>query len=150
MKVCFSGTFNVLHKGHKTLIAKALQTAGKNGMVYIGVTKGKISQKKKFNIPLETRMKTLQKYLEDIGCDNRVAIQSISDKYGPAEYGNYDAIIVSPETYQNAKDINQKRKNMGKKPLKIIKTQYVLAKDKKPISSTRILNNEIDENGNPL
>ena len=36
---------------------------------------------------------------------------------------------------------------MGKKILKNIEISYVLSEDGKPISSTRINNKEIDENG---
>jgi len=71
-------------------------------------------------------------------------------KYGPALDGEYDAIIVSPETIKNAQDLNIKRIKMKKKPLKIVEIPYVLAEDNKPISSTRILNKEIDENGRVL
>ena len=42
MKVCIGGTFNLLHKGHKLLIKKAFEVAGKNGSVLIGVTSGKL------------------------------------------------------------------------------------------------------------
>ena len=42
---------------------------------------------------------------------------------------------------------NHKRIENRKKSLKIIKIDYVLADDNKPISSTRILNKEIDEDG---
>ena len=42
MKVCFSGTFNILHSGHKHLLDVAINTAGKNGILYIGVTDGVI------------------------------------------------------------------------------------------------------------
>lgn len=150
MRVCFSGTFNVLHKGHKLLIDKAFQTAGKNGIVFIGITKEKMLQKKKFLIPFNKRVNAIKEYLETKGYDKRTIIKAIFDKYGPAVDGEYDAIIVSPETFENAKDINKKRVNKGKKPLKIVKTPYVLADDDKPISSTRILNNEIDKNGRVL
>ena len=144
MKVCFSGTFNVLHKGHKLLIDKAFQTAGKNGTVFIGVTKGKMLQKKKFLVPFNERVKAIKEYLEIKGYDKRTVIKPIFDRFGPAVYEEYDAIIVSPETFENAKYINKKRINNGKRPLKIVKIPYVLAEDNKPISSTRILNNEID------
>ena len=147
MKVCLGGTFNVLHKGHRVLIDKAIQTAGKNGMVFIGVTKGKIAQKKNCSVPFNKRVKTLKNYLEGKGYDTHTVILPLFDKYGPAVYGEYDAIIVSPETFLNAVEINIKRKKLGKKPLKIIQTPFILAEDKKPLSATRILNDEIDANG---
>lgn len=147
MKVCLGGTFNVLHKGHRVLIDKAIKTAGKNGMVFIGVTQGEIAQKKKCSIPFSKRVKTLKNYLAGKGYDTHTVILPLFDKYGPAVYEDYDAIIVSPESFQNAVEINLKRKNAGKKPMKIIQTPFILAEDKKPISATRILNGEIDPNG---
>ncbi len=147
MKVCLGGTFNVLHKGHRALIDTAIQTAGKNGMVFIGVTKGKIAQKKKSGVSFSKRVKTLKKYLERKGYEKHAVILPLFDKYGPAVYGDYDAIIVSPESCQNAVEINLKRKNVGKKPLKIIQIPFVLAEDRKPISATRILEGKIDANG---
>jgi len=150
MNVCFSGAFNVLHKGHKALIDQAVKTAGTNGIVFIGVTNEKMLQRKKFSVPFDQRVEVLKTYLESKGYAKCTAIKAIFDKYGPAVYGDYDAIIVSPETYATAEDINKKRLSNGKKPLKIIKTPYVLAEDNKPISSTRILSKEIDENGKIL
>ena len=147
MKVCFSGTFNILHKGHKHLIDKAFQIAGKNGTVYIGITKGEILKKKKFTKPLTERTDALKEYLSSKGYNKRAVIKEIFDEYGPAADGDYDAIIVSPETFKNAEDLNIKRVGAGKKPLKIVKISYVLAEDKKPISSTRIYENEIDDEG---
>jgi len=150
MKVCVSGTFNVLHKGHKKLIDKAFEYAGKTGTVYIGVTDEKMLKKKKFKKPFNQRVKAIKDYLSGKKYNKHFFIKKINDKYGPALYGEYDAIIVSSETIINAQDLNKKRIKMGKKPLKIVEIPYVLAKDKIPISSTRILNNEIDENGRVL
>jgi len=150
MRVCFSGTFNVLHQGHKHLIEKAFQIAGKNGIVLIGVTEGEMLKKKKFVKPVLERVNTLKKYIISKGYENRAVIKIIYDIYGPTINGEYDAIIVSPETAFNAKEINKKRIISGKKPLKIIKIPFVLAEDNKPISSTRIIDKEIDENGKIL
>ena len=150
MRVCFSGTFNVLHKGHKHLIDTAFKTAGENGTVFIGITKGKLLHKKKVLVPFHERLQALNKYLETRGYDKKVVIVPITHRLGPAASGDYDAIIVSPETYENAEKINRKRIKDGKKPLKIIKISYVKAEDNTPISSTRILTKEIDSDGKIL
>jgi pantetheine-phosphate adenylyltransferase len=150
MKVCVGGTFNILHKGHKLLIDKAFEIAGKNGSVIIGLAKGKLVENKISIKSLELRKKTLKKYLTKKRFINRAVIKPISDKYGPSIEEDFDAIIVSPETIKTAEEINNKRIQKGKKPLKIIQVPFVLAKDGKPISSTRIINKEIDENGDIL
>ena len=147
MRVCIAGTFNVLHKGHKQLLQKAFEYAGENGVVYVGITDGEIALKKKHLIPFNKRVKAIDDYLFSKGYENRYTIIPIQDKIGPAADSDYDAIIVSPETYPNAQKINNKRIHIGKQPLRIIEVPHVLADDKKPISSTRILNKEIDEEG---
>jgi len=146
MKVCVAGTFNVFHKGHKLLIDTAIQTAGKTGKIFIGITKGELLKKKKFLIPFEQREQAIRDYLNE-KLFHRYEIIPIYDIYGLAIDGSYDAIIVSPETKENAQEINEKRMQKQKNPLEIISIPYILATDKKPISSTRILNNEIDVNG---
>lgn len=150
MKVCFSGTFNVLHKGHKFLIDKAFKAAGKNGTVFIGLTKGELLEQKKILVPFNERLKALDDYLKKQGYKKQAVIVPITHKTGPAAYEDYDAIIVSPETSKNAQEINTERIKNRKKPLKIILIPHVKAEDNAPISSTRILNKEIDEDGRLL
>jgi len=150
MKICIGGTFNILHKGHKSIIDKAFEVVGKNGSVFIGLATGELVENKKGVKSLELRKKNLEEYLNKKGFFNQAVIKSITDKYGPAIDEDFDAIIVSPETIKVAEEINDKRIQKGKKPLKIIRVPFVLAKDGKPISSTRIINKEIDENGNVL
>lgn len=150
MKVCLGGTFDFLHKGHKKLISKAFETAGKDGFVFIGLTTNKITKRKKFVKKIEERQKKLQEFLIDKRFIDRALIKPIVDKYGPSIEGDFDAIVVSPETFETAQEINLKRVKNGKKPLKIIKIPFVLAEDGKPISSTRIFKGEIDKNGHVL
>jgi pantetheine-phosphate adenylyltransferase len=148
MKVCVGGTFNILHKGHKYLIEKAFQIAGKNGIVFFGVSEGEtLHKRKKFVNPFNKRLNNLKKYLKLKNYEKRSIIVPIHDKYGLTLDKDFDAIIVSPGTIKNAIEINKERKKIGKKPIKIIKIPYVLADDNKPISSTRIYDKIINENG---
>ena len=150
MKVCLGGTFDLLHKGHKKLIDKAFEIAGKNGFVFIGLTTKKITKRKKNVGTFEERQKNLQEYLFQKCFIDRVLIKPIADKYGPSIEDDFDAIVVSSETFETAEEINLKRVEKGKKPLKIFKIPFVLAEDGKPISSTRILKREIDKDGHIL
>jgi len=150
MKVCLGGTFNYLHKGHKCLIQKAIEVAGKNGSVFIGLTTKNLIKNKKGLKPFDYRKKDIEQYLLAKGYLDFTTIKPINNKYGPTLDEDFDVIIVSPETIGTAQEINKKREKKEKRPLKIIQIPFALAKDGKPISSTRIANNEIDEEGNVL
>ena len=66
-------------------------------------------------------------------------IIKIEDKFGPTLRQDFNYIVVSPETYETALEINKERKKINKKPIKIIEIKLVLSKDGKPISSTSLL-----------
>jgi len=150
MKVCIGGTFDTLHKGHEILINKAFQTAGKKGSVFIGITKGEIPKTKGDIKSFKERKKTIEQYLLRKGYINIATIKPIKDKYGPSIRDEFDAIVISPETKYTAEEINKKRRQNGKKPLKIVQIPFVLANDGTPISSSRIRRKEIDKNGSIL
>ena len=150
MKVCIGGTFNVLHKGHKLLINKAIRTAGKQGYLFIGITEGDIIKTKENIKPFEERKKMINNYILEKNAAPKVEIKPIKDKYGPSIKEDFDTIVVSPETAKTAEEINKKRKQIKKSPLKIVQIPFVLADDDKPISSSRITRGEINENGEIL
>ena len=150
MKVCVGGTFDILHKGHKILLDKAFQVAGKKGFVYIGMASDNLSRKKQDINKYNIREKKLKKYIFEKEFSNSFSIIKINTKYGLAIEEKYDAIIVSPETYKIAEQINKKRAKLGKNNLKIYKIPFVIAEDGKPISSTRIRNKEINKEGKLL
>jgi pantetheine-phosphate adenylyltransferase len=74
-------------------------------------------------------------------------IVKLDDPYGPAIREQFDYIVVSPETLNTAKRINDVRKKCDLSPIAIVVVDWVLAQDGKPISSTRIYRGEIDEHG---
>ncbi len=150
MKVCIGGTFNHLHKGHKLLINKAFETAGKQGQVFIGVTTGELTDEKRDVKSFEEREKTVEEYISKEKITVRYLIKPICSKYGPSIDEDFDAIIISPETRPTAEEINNIRKQKGKKPLQIIQIPFVLADDNIPISSSRIRNKEIGKDGRVL
>jgi len=147
MNVCIGGTFYPLHKGHKTLLKKAFEVAGSKGFVFIGVTSASMTKKKKEIASFESRKQSIEQFLAEENVIKQAIIQSLSNRFGPALYGDFDAIVVSPETQSTAEEINRRRKYLRKKPLQIIVIPFVLSKDGKPISSSRIRRKEINENG---
>ncbi len=135
-KVIVGGTFDILHEGHKAFLRKAFRL----GEVTIGLTSNIWAENvKKRKIKSFKRRK---KELEDFARKEfkvKPKIIKIKDKFGPTLKEDFDYIVVSPETYPGALLINLKRKKMKKKPIKIVKIGFVLDKDKKPISTTKIL-----------
>ncbi len=152
MKVCIGGTFDNLHKGHKKLILNAIRTAGKYGYLFIGITKGKINSSKKNIQPYQNRLSNVKSFIEKINLPEKIKvnIKPIKDSYGPSTDGDFDAIVVSPETKDPAKKINKIRIEKGKKPLKIVVIDYILAEDGNKISSSRIRKGEISKDGKNL
>jgi pantetheine-phosphate adenylyltransferase len=150
MKVCLGGTFDILHEGHKRLIATACDLAGPSGNVVIGLTKGSLALKRRRTNPYQQRKKAIEKFLSEKETIPQVDITPIQDKYGPSVEQDFDAIVVSPETKPIAEEINEKRARNGKKQLQIVVVPFVLAQNGRPISSTLIRAGEIDENGTLL
>ena len=150
MRVCIGGTFDRFHKGHEALIEKAFEIAGKNGSVFIGVARGNIRSKDGDIESFEKRTQYIKEFLKKKKVIESARIEPILHRFGPSIEEEFDAIIVSSETYVTGEEINQERIKKGKKPLKIIQIPFVLAADQKPISSSRIRKKEIDKSGNRL
>ncbi len=142
MKVCVGGTFDILHSGHVALLKKAFEIGS---IVYIGLSSDEFVRKSGKEAKLyEERKKTLEKFLASRGWKSKAVIEPLNTIYGTAPFGDFDAIVVSPETVGRAKEINDIRERNGLKKLKICVVPFVLANDGIPISSSRIKNGEID------
>lgn len=145
-KVILGGTFDLLHAGHKALLKKAFSL----GQVNIGLVSDEMAAQSKIRkiAPFFVRKSELESF---IAKERQTAvIFEISDKFGPAIKEDFDFIVVSPETHKTALEINETRKNLGKRPMEIIKIDYIFAEDLLPISSTRIAAGKIDKEGNVL
>jgi pantetheine-phosphate adenylyltransferase len=146
-KIVIGGTFDLLHKGHKALIGKAFE----EGEVYLGLTSNEMAQEMKNREvdDFEKRQQALEEYVSQ-ELSKEIEIKKIDDLFGFAVDQELDAIIVSPETEKNALLINAKRQETGKNALEVLRIDLVLADDGQPISSTRIRNKEIDQEGKVL
>ncbi len=144
MKIALGGTFDPLHEGHKRLIRKAF-SIGKN--IVFGVTSDEMARKRfRTVLPYDVRVRNLRDYVKRNYGFN-VSVVKIEDPYGRTLEEDFDYIIVSPETYEMARKINEKRLELGKKLITIIVVDFVVAYDGKPISATRIKNGDIDRFG---
>ena len=142
------GTFDRLHKGHKTLLRRAFELGEK---VLIGLTTPEMVKHKpdwEKIASYEARETELEKWLDSEGYIGRYIIRPLHDAYGPSiTMPELQLIVVSEETCPVAKEINEIRKDNGLPLLHIAVLTMVMAEDRISISSTRIRAGQIDRDG---
>lgn len=145
------GTFDPLHDGHKRLLDRSFDLAGKGGHVVIGLTTDTFASRKIHPIRSYTDRKAdLEAYIlskDDVASWN---IEPLNDRFGSAVDSDFDAIVVSEETLPVAVEINKERRGKGRQKVDIHQITCVLAEDGHWISSTRIYRGEIDVHGHVL
>lgn len=150
-KAALGGTFSEVHYGHLILIYTALRYSER---VIIGVTGDELVKALNKSHPVNLyneRIEKLASILSSRGWLNRCEIVMLRDVYGPTvEDASIELLVVSPMSYMRAVEINEVRVKRGLKPLDVIVCPLALADDGKPISSTRIINGEIDHTGRVL
>jgi cytidyltransferase-like protein len=150
-KVAVGGTFDELHKGHRSLLVKAFEVGEK---VLIGLCTDEFVEKMgkpHVTAPYKERLKELRAFLEALDLADKAEIIPLNDPYGKTLTDKcIEALVVSEETEKIAIKINQKRNEKSLPPLKIITISMVPAENYKPISTTRIREGEIDREGHLL
>ncbi|RJQ36050.1 DUF359 domain-containing protein [Candidatus Microgenomates bacterium] len=156
--VC-GGTFDHLHIGHKEFIRFALNNGEK---IIVGVTSDKYVKKivtkgnKEAIESFQKRKKALKFFLDQEKATDRVKIIKIEDVFGETLSTDIliNAITVSKRSIQGAKIINEERMRIGLPKLHVLEFPMVLAQDGEFVSSSRIREGEINQNGtlylNPL
>ncbi len=148
--VATGGTFDIIHRGHLTLLSNAFTISEK---VIIGLTSDELAEKKgKLSInKYEKRLENLTQVISKEFPNSSFQISKLDNDFGPAvlEKG-VEALVVSDEKSNQGTILNQLRAEKKLLPVKIIMVPMFLAKDGKRISTTRIKNSEIDAEGNLL
>jgi pantetheine-phosphate adenylyltransferase len=147
-KVATGGTFDGLHAGHKRLLEKSFET-GEH--VVIGLTSDEFAHRESKDPQLgyARRKKELTAFLKGRFPGRKYTIAKLDDYFGPGiASADVEALVASPETAKRVELANKLRAERGFAPLDLVVVGWVLAKDGKPISSTRIREREIDEQGN--
>jgi len=112
--------------------------------IEIGLTSQYLLKNKQYASKLEdyeTRKANLITYISSIADLNRINIVEIKnwtdmDKY--AQDPEYEGLVVSQETYENALKLNENREKKGIKPLILVVIPLIKDKDRNKISSTSI------------
>ncbi|MGQ9538424.1 MAG: phosphopantetheine adenylyltransferase [Candidatus Bathycorpusculaceae bacterium] len=146
--VAVGGTFDELHRGHKTLLLKAFDVGEQ---VLIGLCTDEFVAKmgKPHMVDsYEERLTELKAFLGEHGLAERAKIIPLNDAYGVTlKRGCLEALVVSRETEPTAAKINEERRKRGLEPLNIIVIDMVPSENHAPISTTRIRRGEIDREG---
>ncbi len=145
--VVVGGTFDAMHKGHRALLDRAFEIGD---FVHIALTTDAyIAAHKGSSRPYAEREAAVRAYVEVLG--KPFIIAPLHDAFGNATTSlDYQIIVVSPESMANAERINEVRSRSGLASLQISCIPYILARDFRPISSTRIAKGEIDGEGGLL
>jgi pantetheine-phosphate adenylyltransferase len=148
--IATGGTFDILHKGHYTLLLKAFEV-GKQVIIGISSDNYATIKKKKITNEYPIRLKNLKRFIEDKLNKSNYSIYELNDFYGPTVLTkDVQAIVTTEGTKENCIKINELRKSKGLPQLEIIIVPLVKDQDGKVISSTRIREGEIDINGTKL
>ncbi|PSP58212.1 phosphopantetheine adenylyltransferase [Halobacteriales archaeon QH_7_66_36] len=150
MQVALGGTFDPVHDGHRALFARAFEL----GDVTIGLTSDELAPKTRsedrYVRSFSDRKRDLEGVLAEFAAeyDRDFEVRRLDEPTGIATEPQFDALVVSPETVEGGRRINDIREERDHAPLDIEVVEHVRAEDGGIISSTRIVNGEIDTDGN--
>lgn len=150
MQVALGGTFDPVHDGHVALFRRAFEL----GDLTVGLTSDELAPRtrheERYVRSYEDREADLAAELAPLAdeYDREFEIRTLEEPTGIAVEPQFDALVVSPETVEGGKRINDIREERGLDPLRIEVVDHVPAEDGERISSTRIVKGEIDRHGN--
>ena len=146
--VALGGTFDIMHKGHTALLQKGFSISSK---VIIGLTSDELATKKGKHLlhSYSQRFELLESTINENFPNSHYEISKLDNDFGPAVLeGTVEALVVSEETTEKGKILNELRRQRHLAPVQVVSVPLILAKDGKRISTSRIKNSEIDFDGN--
>ncbi len=150
-KVAVGGTFDELHRGHKTLLTQAFDLGDR---VVIGLSSDELVArlvKPHITASYIERQEGLKEWLSERALSDLAEIVPLYDAYGSSiKDPEIQAIVVSEETKPTAEKINQRRQIAGLPLLEIVSIGMVPSQNCSPISTTRIRRGDMDREGRLL
>ena len=146
-RVATGGTFDHFHAGHRHLLERSFELGDE---VVIGLTSDEFARKegKVPQEPFGQRKARLEAYIRKSFPGRRYIIAKLDDYFGPGIASkDVEALVASPETGKRVELANELRARKGFPRLELVVVDWVFAEDGRPISSSRIRNGEIDEDG---
>lgn len=152
VRVCLGGTFDPFHVGHERLFQRALQCAGPDGHVFIGLVSDAFSAAKRTRPirPYVERKEAIEAWFAAQEAQAEVRVSPLDDAFGPSASGDYDVLVASAETVGTGDKINAARRAKGLAPLSVETVPLVLGADLLPVSATRVAAGLIDRDGDRL
>ncbi|RMW37697.1 MAG: pantetheine-phosphate adenylyltransferase [Nitrosopumilus sp.] len=148
--VAMGGTFDIIHRGHITLLSNAFEISDK---IIIGLTSDEFAKKRGKTLinNYETRLANLTETIFKEFPNSSFQISKLDNEFGPAVLEpEVQALVVSDETSSQGDVLNDLRAQKNLSPVEVVTVPMHLAKDGSRISTTRIKNSEIDSEGNLL
>ncbi len=147
MKVGVGGTFNVLHNGHRRLLETAI---GNGDVLAVGLMSDDYCRRHKtVLLPYAERERALRQFLELKNVPFTIVPLNVKEGTAPSD-PELDVLVVSQETQSLGPKINDMRLRNGLRPVQVVVVPFVLAENYRPISSTRVLDGEMDAEGRLL
>ena len=148
--VATGGTFDIIHNGHRALLAKAF---GISDRVLIGLSSDALAKQKgkKLLHSYSQRHDSLKHEIDSAFPGSEYQICMLESDFGPAVFEErVEALVVSYELQHKAKTLNRMRQERGAPPAKVVAVPMVLASDGERLSTTRIRRGEITSQGGLL
>ncbi|MCJ7424068.1 pantetheine-phosphate adenylyltransferase [Candidatus Bathyarchaeota archaeon] len=146
--VAVGGTFDELHRGHKTILLKAFEV-GEHALIGLCTDRFVKKMSKEHEVaPYSYRLEDLKTFLQGKDLLGRAEIMPLNDPYGITLSKNgVEALVVSTETAPIATKINERRNATGLAPVQVVVIEMVPSENHTPISATRIRRGEMDREG---
>jgi pantetheine-phosphate adenylyltransferase len=143
------GTFDHFHVGHEALLSTAFRVGDQ---VAVGLTTDRFvaSHPKPGSRRMQsysTRRATLVRWLRRTFPGRNWWVVPLEDRFGRSVEPGVDVLVVSPDTRDGGRAVNQERRRLGRAPVALEIVPLVIADDLAPVSSRRIRSGAIDPAG---